>query len=63
MYLHSYNYVLRNNFYVMFFVYLVVLLLVATLGIPFMNLFEQQRVLLWIVCLFVVELVFVALEL
>ena len=35
--LHSYNYVLRNYFFVMFFVYMMFLLLVKTLGSPFVN--------------------------
>ena len=48
-YLHSYNYVQRNYFYVMFFVCMMVLLLFETFGNPFANFFGQQRVSLWIV--------------
>ena len=49
VHLHSCNYVLRNYFYVMFVVCKIVLLLVETLDNPLVNIFEQQRVLLWIV--------------
>ena len=58
-YLHSYNYVLRSYFYVMFFVYMIVLFLVEMFGNPIVSFSEQQRVLLWIVWLFVVLLGFV----
>ena len=58
IYLHRYNYVLQNCFYVMIVVYMMVLLVVETLANPLMKIFEQRSVLLWIVYLFVVTLGF-----
>ena len=63
VHIHSCNYVLQNYFYVRFVVCMMVLLLVETLDNPFVNVFVQRKVLLWIVKLFAVALGFLVLEL